>query len=93
MILAAVTAWGVTGALGRLNGMFAIALWDGESRSLTLARDRFRVERDRAQERALSLDLLAQPVHQVHRVPAVVLVAIAAFIVWSLIGPDSPCGS
>ncbi|MBX7117460.1 MAG: asparagine synthase (glutamine-hydrolyzing) [Gemmatimonadaceae bacterium] len=40
VILAAVEAWGVRGTLPRLAGMFAIALWDGEARTLTLVRDR-----------------------------------------------------
>ena len=38
VILAAYHAWGVE-ALPRLDGMFAFALWDGESRELFLARD------------------------------------------------------
>ena len=39
-LLAAVAAWGLVATLKRAVGMFAIALWDRESRSLTLARDR-----------------------------------------------------
>lgn len=39
-LLAAVSAWGLARALQRAVGMFAIALWDRQSRSLTLARDR-----------------------------------------------------
>ena len=39
VILAAYAQWG-PGALSRLNGMFAFALWDGRSRELLLARDR-----------------------------------------------------
>lgn len=39
-ILAAVDRWGVQGALSRFKGMFAIALWDRQQKSLTLARDR-----------------------------------------------------
>jgi asparagine synthase (glutamine-hydrolysing) len=41
VILAAVDAWGLSAALDRFNGMFAIALWDREQRALYLARDRF----------------------------------------------------
>jgi asparagine synthase (glutamine-hydrolysing) len=40
-ILSAVEVWGFERALQRFNGMFAIALWDRQSRALYLARDRF----------------------------------------------------
>jgi asparagine synthase (glutamine-hydrolysing) len=39
-LLAAVEAWGVEAALKKAVGMFVLALWDGETRTLTLARDR-----------------------------------------------------
>src|SRR5271165_762613 len=39
-LLAAVASWGVARALDRACGMFAFALWDRWTRSLTLARDR-----------------------------------------------------
>jgi asparagine synthase (glutamine-hydrolysing) len=39
-LLAAFEAWGVEATLKRAVGMFAIALWDRETRTLTLARDR-----------------------------------------------------
>ena len=40
VLLAAVEAWGIEGALQRCIGMFAIALWDRQERTLTFARDR-----------------------------------------------------
>jgi asparagine synthase (glutamine-hydrolysing) len=40
VLLAAVGAWGVERALQACNGMFAIALWDKQEKTLTLARDR-----------------------------------------------------
>lgn len=39
-LLAGFDAWGIVGTLQRAIGMFAIALWDRETRTLTLARDR-----------------------------------------------------
>ncbi len=43
VILAAYRRWG-RDCLGRFNGMFAFALWDGERRELFCARDRFGVK-------------------------------------------------
>lgn len=39
-MLAGFSRWGISGTLGRLIGMFAIAVWDHEHRQLILARDR-----------------------------------------------------
>jgi asparagine synthase (glutamine-hydrolysing) len=39
-LLAAIVQWGLSGALTRASGMFALALWDRETRQLQLARDR-----------------------------------------------------
>lgn len=40
VLLEAIAAWGVDVTLQRLNGMFAIAVWDRRNRTLVLARDR-----------------------------------------------------
>jgi asparagine synthase (glutamine-hydrolysing) len=40
VLLAAIDAWGIDGALDAAVGMFAFALWDRAQRRLTLARDR-----------------------------------------------------
>ena len=40
-LLSAVQQWGVFEAIKRCNGMFALALWDRQDRTLSLARDRF----------------------------------------------------
>lgn len=39
VILAACVQWGVEAAISRLNGMFALAIWDKRERRLVLARD------------------------------------------------------
>ena len=41
VILAAIEYWGINTALQKINGMFAIALWDRHSAELHLLRDRF----------------------------------------------------
>ncbi len=43
VILKAYLEWG-TGCLGRLTGMFALAIWDGRSRRLFLARDQLGIK-------------------------------------------------
>jgi asparagine synthase (glutamine-hydrolysing) len=41
VILACFEQYGIAETLTRLNGMFALAVWDNKERALTLARDRF----------------------------------------------------
>ncbi len=41
VVLAGLEEWGVPATLERLDGMFALALWDTRERALWLARDRF----------------------------------------------------
>jgi len=40
VLLAAIQQWGLRAALGEIVGMFAIGLWDRETRTLSLVRDR-----------------------------------------------------
>lgn len=44
VMLAGVVEWGVLEAVRRLNGMFAIALWDRQERTLHLVRDRMGIK-------------------------------------------------
>jgi asparagine synthase (glutamine-hydrolysing) len=40
VLLASISHWGLHAALRKTNGMFALAVWDRENRTLSLARDR-----------------------------------------------------
>lgn len=41
VLIEALNRWGVETTLARVDGMFALALWDAKTKTLTLARDRF----------------------------------------------------
>lgn len=44
VLLEAIEAWGVVGALQKINGMFAFGIWDRDERRLYLARDAFGIK-------------------------------------------------
>jgi asparagine synthase (glutamine-hydrolysing) len=44
VLLAGLALWGIEHTIRRCVGMFALAVWDGESRRLTLARDRLGIK-------------------------------------------------
>jgi asparagine synthase (glutamine-hydrolysing) len=44
VLLEAVEQWGLLESVSQANGMFALALWDGAERTLTLARDRLGIK-------------------------------------------------
>jgi asparagine synthase (glutamine-hydrolysing) len=44
VVLEACLKWGIEAAVGRLDGMFAFAIYDRQERSLALARDRFGIK-------------------------------------------------
>ncbi len=44
VLVEAIAAWGLDAALEKINGMFAFALWDKKTRTLSLARDRIGIK-------------------------------------------------
>ena len=44
VLLQACAQWGIAGALEKIDGMFAFGLWDRNTRTLTLARDRMGIK-------------------------------------------------
>lgn len=91
-LLAAISHWGLEGALRKSAGMFALALWDKDTRTLSLARDRTGEKplHVAVSGRAVAFASEVQAFHAVPGfTPALDPPAVRGFVTTAVVGDDS----